>query len=162
MTVLLLALVFLSTEAAQSGSPKISTKTNKADMALGLFAGQPTGLTFRIGLGSRQDLEAKAAWNFDENAGYFAAQANWLIEFPGTLVIEKEDIIPYMGAGAGVGFSADSLYLGVRVPFGLVYRLSRFPLEFCLEVGLGIGVFPSTSFWSTGGLGIRYRFGAKN
>jgi|GEM_PF-142652 len=155
--VLFSMLIGVTLASAQPGTSKGSSKAGSSDVALGIFGGQPTGLTLRTGLGSKQDIELKAAWNFDNDIGYFAAQANWLVEFPGTIVIEGEDIIPYIGAGVGVGF-ADMLYMGFRVPFGLVYRFAKVPLEICLEVGPGIGIFPGTGFWGTGGLGIRYRF----
>jgi hypothetical protein len=125
-------------------------------MALGLFLGQPTGLTFRMGLGSNQSLEAKAAWDLSGD-GFFAAQANWLLEFPGTFVIEGEDFIPYVGGGLAIGVSND-MSLGLRIPFGIVYRFEKAPIELCLELAPGMNLFPKTSYAGSGGLGIRYRF----
>lgn len=142
--------------APSRSAKKVTVKTDSSDMALGLFLGQPTGLSFRIGLGSNQSLEAKAAWEL-VGQGSFAAQANWLIEFPGTFVIEGEDIIPYVGGGVALGVS-DQAALGIRIPFGLVYRFSKAPIELCLEVAPGMNLFPGTNFSGSGGLGIRYRF----
>lgn len=129
------------------------------DLALGIFLGQPTGLTVRYGLGKNQSLEAKAAWSF-ANSGRDASasfQANYLLEFPGILVIEKEDLPLYTGIGLQTDVSS-SPSLGVRIPLGIAYRFAKAPIELCLEIGLGLQLFPSTSFLSSGGLGVRYRF----
>jgi hypothetical protein len=126
--------------------------------ALGIFVGQPTGITFRYGLGSAQSLEAKAAWDFaSKNGASIFLQANWLLEFPGVLVIEKEDFPLFVGAGLQLGVGATTS-LGVRVPAGLVYRFAKAPIELCLELGLGMQLFPSTALLGSGGLGVRYRF----
>ncbi len=128
-------------------------------MALGLFLGQPTGLSFRLGLSAEQSLEAKAAWDFvgsKDGAAQFAFQANWLLELPGTLVIEDVDIPPYIGAGVALGVG-NEVSLGLRVPFGLVYRFEKAPLELGLEVGVGMSLVPATKFAIDGGLALRYR-----
>lgn len=127
--------------------------------ALGLFLGQPTGISFRLGLSAEQSLEAKAAWDLVGSKGgtaQFAFQANWLLELPGTLVIEDVDIPPYIGAGVALGVGSE-VSLGLRVPFGLVYRFEKAPIELGLEVGLGMSLIPSTDFAIDGGLALRYR-----
>lgn len=156
LAVLCLAGSLLAAVPAKATAKKSAARKSGSDMAFGLFLGQPTGLTFRMGLGSNQSLEAKAAWAFS-GQGSFAAQANWLLEFPGTFVIEGEDIIPYVGAGAALGISGE-VSLGIRIPFGLVYRFEKAPIELCLEVAPGMNLLPGTTFSGSGGLGVRYRF----
>lgn len=102
-------------------------------------------------------IEAKAAWNLS-GSGSFTLQGNWLIEFPNTLVIEREQFIPYTGGGVTLGVSSGSMGLGLRIPGGIVYRFASAPIELCLEIGIGMDLFPSTSFSASGGLGVRYRF----
>jgi len=126
--------------------------------ALGLFLGQPTGITFRYGLDKAQSLEAKAAWDFAAKDGAsVSVQANWLLEFPGILVIEKEDFPLYVGAGLQLGVGTTTS-LGFRIPAGVLYRFGKAPIELCLELGLGMQLFPSTALLGSGGLGVRYRF----
>jgi len=156
IAVLCLAGSLLAAAPAKATAKKGAAKSGGSNMAFGLFLGQPTGITFRMGLGASQSLEAKAAWDLS-GQGSFAAQANWLIEFPGTFVIEGEDFIPYVGGGLGLGVS-DQVALGLRIPFGIVYRFEKAPVELCLEVAPGMNLFPSTTFAGSGGLGIRYRF----
>jgi hypothetical protein len=131
--------------------------------ALGIFLGQPTGLTGRIGLGGASSFEAKAAWDLagsKDKAASFTFQANYLMEFPGVLVIEGEDIPPYLGGGAQLDVGAETR-IGLRAPVGLVYRLRGAPLEFCLEIGIGMGLFPSTRLMMSGGVGARLILGAR-
>jgi hypothetical protein len=127
--------------------------------ALGLFLGQPTGITFRYGLGNDQSLEAKAAWNLTNGGkgSLVSFQANWLLEFPGILVIKNENFPLYVGAGLQTDVGS-AVSFGFRVPAGAVYRFAKAPIELCLELGLGMQLYPSTDFLGSGGLGVRYRF----
>jgi len=54
--------------------------------------------------------------------------------------------------------SSNDTSIGFRVPFGIIYRFIKTPLELNLEIGLGMQLFPSTAFRGSGGLGLRYRF----
>jgi hypothetical protein len=144
--------------AAAEAAPKRSIAGDINGVALGAFLGQPTGLTCRLGLGGPSSIEAKAAWDLagsKDRSAAFSFQANYLLEFPGVLVIEGRDIPPYVGGGAQFDIGAESR-IGLRLPFGLVYRLEKAPIEFCLELGIGMGLFPSTSLMTSGGIGIRY------
>jgi hypothetical protein len=144
--------------AVAEAAPKRSAAGDIKGVALGIFLGQPTGLSCRLGLGGPSSLEAKAAWDLagsKDKAASFSFQANYLLEFPGVLVLEGHDIPPYVGGGAQFDLGAESR-IGIRIPFGLAYRLEKAPIEFCLELGIGMGLFPSTSLMTSGGLGIRY------
>lgn len=143
-----------SRKAPQGPKPAISAE----GMALGVFLGQPTGLTFRLGLAPLQSMEFKAAWNLDSTQAAFSAEGNWLIEFPNSLVIEREQFILYTGVGAALGVGGSEIGLGFRIPGGITYRFEGAPIELCLEIGLGMSIIPSTAFDATGGLGVRYRF----
>ena len=143
-----------SRKAPQGPKPAIPAE----GMAFGVFLGQPTGFTFRIGVASTQSMEFKAAWSLGSSQAAFSAEGNWLIEFPNTIVIEREQFIPYTGIGASLGVGSGELGLGFRVPGGIVYRFESAPIELCLEIGLGMSIIPATAFNATGGLGVRYRF----
>lgn len=161
---LVLALFFISGLAMAAPQARSGSKSKKAPAritaqgyALGAFLGEPTGLSFRMGLSDLDSLEAKAAWSLGSTSQNLELQASWLREFPGILVIEGEDISPFAGAGLGLGIGT-SLDLEIRAPLGLVYRFRGFPLELALEIGLGLRLLPTTSFASSGGLALRYRF----
>jgi hypothetical protein len=145
--------------ASLFAAPSSGKHAGAEGAALGLFLGQPTGISFRYGLGHEQSLEAKAAWNLATAGGAPAVslQANWLLEFPRVLVIQKEDFPLYVGAGVQADVDS-ATRLGFRIPAGVTYRFAKAPIELCLEIGLGMELFPSTSLLSSGGLGVRYRF----
>jgi predicted sugar kinase len=131
-----------------------------SSVAAGIFLGEPTGLTVRLGLAKNQSLEAKAAWslvNTGNQSSSLTFQANYLFEFPGILVIKTEDFPLYVGIGAETQLGSSASF-NVRVPFGVFYRFKQIPLELNLEFGLGLQVFPATSFVGSGGLGVRYLF----
>lgn len=155
-TVVLMCSFPLVLDAADAGRGK---KTEgSAGTALGIVLGQPTGITARFGLGVSNSIEAKAAWDLamsDEGGASFSFQANWLIEFPGVLRFEQVDIPPYIGAGIQLDVGS-GLLLGFRIPAGLIYRFEKFPLEVFVEVGLGMGLIPSTKSLISGGVGVRY------
>ena len=131
-----------------------------SSVAAGIFLGEPTGLTLRLGVAKNQSIEAKAAWSLVNSGNQNSSltfQANYLLEFPGILVIKTQDFPLYVGVGAETQLGS-STSLDVRVPFGVFYRFKQIPLELNLELGLGLQVFPSTSFVGSGGLGVRYMF----
>jgi hypothetical protein len=154
-----IAILALIASAGLSAAPSSETPEGSEGSAIGIFLGQPTGLSFRMGLGNEQSLEAKAAWNLSSKPDIAALilQANWLLEFPGILVIKDQDLPLYIGAGAQVDVGADTSF-GVRVPGGVIYRFKDAPIELNLELGLGMQLYPSTAFVGSGGLGARYRF----
>lgn len=149
-TVTLLALFALA--AAVPAAP--------GSMGAGVFLGQPTGLSFGVDMAPAHWLDFKAAWDFSGGKDGYAIvlQGNYEFAFPGVLVIEGQDIVPFVGVGAQLNLSDAGLNLGVHVPFGLDYRFSRVPIELFLEAGLDVYLIPATAFSGSGGLGIRFRF----
>jgi hypothetical protein len=144
----IVALLFLSAAAAAPSS------------GIGVFLGQPTGLSYGMDISSTTWLDFKAAWNFATAKDGFSVilQGNYELAFPGSFVIEGQDIVPFIGVGAEAAIGDDLPQLGLRIPFGLNYRFAKAPLELFLELGVGLYLFPSTSFMGSGGLGLRFRF----
>jgi hypothetical protein len=156
----LVGVVALAVSTSLFAASDVGKDPGASGMALGIFLGQPTGITFRYGLGGEQSFEAKAAWNLESygNNPSFSFQANWLIEFPRVVVIDKADFPLYVGAGLQSDVSSASTSFGVRIPFGVIYRFIEAPIELNLEIGIGLELFPDTAFLGSGGLGLRYRF----
>jgi len=147
---ILVALISVGSASAAPGS----------QLGAGVFLGQPTGLSFGLDMAPAQWLDFKDAWDFAGGQNGFAIilQGNWEMGFPGTFVIEGQDIVPFLGAGVQANVSDAGVNIGVHLPFGLDYRFRKAPLELFLELGLDIYLFPATDFSASGGLGIRYRF----
>jgi hypothetical protein len=145
--------------ASLFAAPSTDAQKGSEGSAVGIFLGQPTGISFRLGLGKEQSLEAKAAWNLASQSDTEALtlQANWLLEFPGVLTIGDGGFPLYVGAGAQVDVGSKTS-IGVRIPGGVVYRFEKAPIELNLELGLGMQLFPATAFVGSGGVGARYRF----
>ena len=127
-------------------------------VGLGVFLGEPTGLSLGIDLNASNWLDFKAAWSFQQESFNIILQGNYELGFPGALVIEGQDIVPFVGIGAEAVVGESMPKLGLRIPFGLDYRFAKAPLELFLEFGVGIYLFPETKFLGSGGLGLRYRF----
>jgi hypothetical protein len=154
------SLAFMILLAAAAGLSAAPAKAKgPTGNALGIFLGQPTGISYRRALAEGQSFEAKAAWDLSQSGGgaVISVQANWLLEFPGIFTVDKLDFPLYFGAGAQASLGSSSS-LGFRIPLGLFYRFAKAPLELCLELGPGMRLLPATSFAVDGGLGLRYRF----
>lgn len=99
------------------------------DIALGVFLGEPTGISIRWGIAKNQSLEGKAAWSFVDTGhqeASFTFQANYLLEFPGILVVKREDFPLYVGFGAETHLG-DSDTFGLRIPLGSSTASRTFP-----------------------------------
>jgi len=140
-------------------SPLAGEAPSSAGAALGVFLGQPTGISFRYGFAKDQSLEAKAAWSFsskDRDAA-FIFQGNWIKEMPDLIEIKDLRIPFYFGGGAQMELSSE-FGLGAQIPLGLAYRFKKAPVELCLELDPGMRFIPATAFTLEGGVGCRYRF----
>lgn len=156
------ALVILALVSAPAfGAPekKLDVDLSPSNWALGIFLGEPTGVTVQLDVGETQALEVKAAWNFvaagQNEGGNVTLQGNYVLWFPGLLVFDGHDIPPFAGIGVEARFGTDFL-LGLHIPFGVRYRFREVPIELALELGAGMSLIPSTSFLGSGGLAIRW------
>lgn len=141
----------------------------RADVGIGAFIGEPTGLNVKLGLDQRSSLDLLLGWyshwrNSDfDNGGYF--HATYLL----TPVVGhgRSVLVPLrLGIGGAIyddtGRFNDDLNLGVRFPLqvGLMFR--RTPLEIYGEIALKLTVIDEDNNHSTldldGGIGIRFYF----
>jgi hypothetical protein len=140
----------------------IEMPSNPADgpMGIGVFLGQPTGITFEMDLSPASWLDFKAAWDLSGgNSGFsILLQGNYEYAFPGMITMGEESFTPFVGAGAMVKVYDGGVGLGARVPAGVSYRFRTVPLELFIELGLDVDLVPATDIGFSGGLGARYRF----
>jgi hypothetical protein len=126
---------------------------------LGLYLGEPTGLSAKYWINRQNALEGTAAWAFSQ--GFLAVCADYLLNFPDVVKIEGETFPLYIGAGAimrvdmGTG---GGISVGARFPLGVLYAFRQVPLEISFEIVPGLYLFPDTQFLGMGGIGIRYCF----
>lgn len=160
---LLSALPLQSARAAHANAP--------GNLGLGIVLGEPSGLSAKYWLHSRDALDFGLAYSFNS---FFAIFADYLYHFPGAFAAQKapiSQITPYVGIGA-IFFtdtssartssryftSTNSAGLGLRIPLGLEWRPSSTPLGIFLELVPGMGIIPATFGFLEGGIGARFYF----
>ncbi len=127
---------------------------------LGLYLGEPTGLSAKYWINRQNAIAGVAAWAFSQG-GFLVVAADYLLNFPDIVKIEGETFPLFIGAGAimrvdmGTG---GGISVGARFPVGALYVFRGVPLEISLELVPGLYLFPDTQFLAMGGIGIRYCF----
>lgn len=127
-------------------------------MGIGLFLGQPTGITFEMDLAPSSWVDFKAAWNFGGPGFNLILQGNYEYAFLGKLAINELSLTPFAGLGAAVNLYDGGVAVGARVPAGVSHRMRNIPIELFLELGLDVYLVPAFDLGFSGGLGARYRF----
>lgn len=149
-------------QAAKGSGAKLELefdgKPADGPMGLGIFLGQPTGITFEMDLAPATWVDFKAAWNFGGIGFAIALQGNFEYAFLNKLAINDLMLSPFVGAGAALTLYDGGVAVGARVPAGVVHRMRNIPIELFLELGLDVYLIPSFDIGVSGGLGARYRF----
>ena len=155
----ILLLVALAVASAGAADRKHVNAIRPGLFELGLFLGEPTGVSAKYWINRANAVEGIAAWAFSQ--GFLVAAADYLFNFPDIVKIEGETFPLYIGAGAimrvdmGAG---GGISIGARFPLGVLYVFRGVPLEISLELVPGLYLFPDTTFLGMGGIGIRYCF----
>jgi len=123
---------------------------------LGVILGEPTGISFKNWIGSNTALDFAVAWSFGDNAAIHI-HADYLFHNFHLFKVEKGRLLLYYGIGGRFKAEKKSR-VGVRIPVGVCYLFERDPLEIFFELAPILDLAPSTVFWGTGGIGIRYYF----
>jgi hypothetical protein len=144
--VLLLGLVILP----------ITLKAQDSGFGLGIILGEPTGVSFKNWVGSREAFDVAIAWSF-EGEGAIHIHADYLFHNFRLFNIEKGDLVLYYGIGARVK-TVHRTQVGIRIPLGLSYLFEGDPIEIFFELGPIMNVTPKTLFRMTTGVGVRYYF----
>ena len=132
----------------------------RADIGLGLFLGEPTGLDLKVGLGNRSGLDILFGFTTfrDGRSGY--GHVTYLVT---PLVAQGDSVtVPIrIGIGALLFGPGDNLSFGVRAPFELGLRMRSAPIEFYGELALALlFIDPANDLHADlqGGLGFRIYF----
>jgi hypothetical protein len=155
----IIAIVALASTAA-------TERSARADVGLGAFFGEPTGLDVKIGLAERSSLDILVGWysdwRHDFDRGAYGHVTYLLRPFEG----HGESItVPLrLGIGGAVydqgGHFNDDLNLAARFPFEIALMFRRTPLEIYFEIAAKITVIDEGDNHPTadldGGIGIRF------
>jgi len=145
--------------AAAGAAEKQQTEIRPGLFELGLYIGEPTGLSAKYYLNRMNAIEGIAAWAFSQ--GFLVVSADYLVDFPEAVKIEGETFPLFFGIGAIARLNMGvqpPIEIGARIPLGVLYVFRDFPLELSLEVVPVLYLFPDTVFTGMGGIGIRYCF----
>jgi hypothetical protein len=161
--VALLVLVLAAAAALAAPAPAAKKSANAIHpglFELGVYLGQPTGISAKYWINGKNSIDGVAAWGFGgAGSGNLVVAADYLFNFIDMVKIEKETFPLYVGAGAIMGIDmGGGISLGARVPLGAFYIFRNIPLEISLEVVPGLYLIPATTFLMMGGIGVRYCF----
>ncbi len=143
----------------------------RADVGIGAFIGEPTGIDLKLGLSRTSALDILLGWynhwdNFNDDGAY--AHVTYLVT---PLVASGNSVVVPLRFGIGAAIFDDvgtfgrydgDVHLAVRLPLQVGLRFRRTPLEIYGEVALKLTVIdPGPEHRRLdldGGLGIRFYF----
>lgn len=134
-----------------------------ADVGLGLFLGEPTGLDLKLGLGNRSGLDILAGWHEIYRDGYGGDYAHVTYLVTPAVGHGRSVIVPFrIGIGvalidSGVRFG-DDLHVGVRAPLEIGFKFRHVPLELYGELSVLLVLQNSPFLDVDGGIGFRIYF----
>ncbi len=142
----------------------------RAEVGVGLFVGEPTGLDFKLGMSPRSALDILVGWysHWNDrdriNEGAYA-HVTYLVT---PLVTQGNSVIVPLRVGIGGAVFDDAgrfdqdLHLALRVPFEIALKFRRSPLEIYGEIALKLTVLDPGADHPIldldGGVGIRFYF----
>jgi len=132
--------------------------TARADIGIGIFLVQPTGLDLKLGLGARSGLDIVIGVENINNEVSYGHVTYLLTPF---IAHGSDVIVPFrIGIGGALfGLVEDNIGAKLRVPLELGFRFRRTPLEIYGEIAFCITFFNSNAdFELDGGIGLRFYF----
>ncbi len=161
----LVPLVLVLAAATVSAAPAPAAKkpanaVHQGLFELGIYLGQPSGISAKYWINGRNSIDGVAAWEFGgSGSGKLIVAADYLFNFMEVVKIEERTFPLYVGIGAILSIDMGGMpSLGARVPLGAFYLFRDVPLEISLEIVPGLYLFPNTSFLAMGGISVRYCF----
>ncbi|HXX62800.1 MAG TPA: hypothetical protein VEO56_03300 [Bacteroidota bacterium] len=133
-----------------------SSRAQDRGLGLGVIFGEPTGISGKYWLSSRNAVDGGLAWSF-RRSGYLHLHGDYLWHF--TQVFPEADrLVLYAGPGGRIGFAGTQSVVGIRMVGGATYFLPKVPMDVFIEIAPVLDLLPETSGSLNGGIGIRYFF----
>jgi hypothetical protein len=131
--------------------------TARADVALGLFFGRPTGIDLKVDLQPRSAVDALFGWSTFQGGRTGYGHLTYLYTL--TAGRGRSVVIPIrLGIGAAVFGNSDYLDVAGRVPLEIGFRFRRTPLELYLEGALLLIATHGGDVDGQFGIGLRFYF----
>ena len=127
----------------------------QSTIGLGIYLGNPSGVTMKFGLRPSTSVDLLAAWRLDDT---FFAQSHY--NFTITMLSRSNEGEVSLYGGPGIFLRSASHQrdrMGFSGNFGIDWIVTRH-LELFSEISPKIGLIRSTEFEITGGIGFRYLF----
>jgi hypothetical protein len=132
----------------------------KEGTGLGVLLGIPSGVSVRHWFHEDRSMDVAAGWSL-ANTSRFIVHADYLWSKDGLIELGEEKLDLYFGAGLGVRTKSgkgDEVVFGPRVPVGVSYFFTDPVIEAFGQVGLNLGIIPSSDLYLDAGVGVRFYF----
>ena len=134
--------------------------TARADVGIGLFLGDPSGLDLKIDLSGRSALDVVLGWHtFREGRSGYGHVTYLFTLFAGH---GRSIVVPFrLGIGGALYGNSDHVNAGVRAPLEVGLRFRRTPIEVYGEIAALVTFIDDNwgdRFDIQGGVGIRFYF----
>ncbi|KAB2897612.1 MAG: hypothetical protein F9K40_12595 [Kofleriaceae bacterium] len=144
----------------------LAARPARAEVGVGLFVGQPTGIDLKLDLQRKTALDIVAGWkDFDDDGRDGYAHLTFLVNLGNAR--GRSVVVPFrLGIGGAVwdrgGDFGDDVNIAVRAPFQVGIRFRRTPLEIYGEVALVLVFIDENdnedNVDADGGIGLRVYF----
>jgi hypothetical protein len=148
-----------------------SARPASAEVGVGLFVGEPTGIDLKLGLTPRSAIDILFGWysHWDDRGGINDGAYGHVTYLVQPLLARGDTVLVPLRVGIGgaiydhAGRFDQDLHLAVRVPFQVGIMFTRTPLEIYFEIALKGTVLAGDDhdhrFLDVdGGIGIRFYF----
>lgn len=134
----------------------LSVNAQNQNFGIGIMIGEPTGISLKQWTGSVNAVDAGIAWSFKKKASLHI-HADYLWHEFDLIPVPKGRLPLHFGIGGRIKLQ-DKPDIGVRIPVGLTYIVSGFPMDIFIEIVPILDLIPETDFEFNAALGARYYF----
>jgi hypothetical protein len=125
---------------------------------LGIIVGEPTGVSGKHFLSSRNAIDGAIAWSLDDDNDLHL-HGDYLYHWYDVVSVEQGSLPLYAGIGGRIRFREnhdDSV--GLRFPIGFTYLFADAPFDVFLELAPILELAPDTDLEAEAALGGRFYF----
>jgi hypothetical protein len=125
------------------------------NFGVGIIAGEPTGISFRLWQNKVNAFDFGIAWSIDANILHISA--DYVTHNYGIFKPTSGTMPFYYGIGLRI-LAKDNTNFGIRVPLGIVFIPKGTTLDFFFEIVPTLNLVPATNLDVDGAVGFRYYF----
>jgi hypothetical protein len=130
----------------------------RADVGIGLFIGEPTGLDLKIGIAQRSGIDIVLGWDTLRDGRDLYGHVTYLVTL---LVGHGQSVLVPLRLGIGGAIYGNAPNIAVRAPLEIGLRLRHTPVEFYGEIAAVLEIVDAPgdpAFDLDGGVGFRIYF----